>query len=649
MQYIKRKTIANFKYDDHSREKSDAGKKNIYSFRKSLRSLELERTSTCGLSNKEKKSSENIIKLKSSYRKETPNCMDKNSLNKINSKKGNVPGRDFETKHDTSAENKRRGSTSTGNSFYISKSSMSEVEPKGKVTRGKGQEVEMEGDTEESQGYAEVREEDAKDSDEDVEVSEEHAKESDEDTEVSEEDMAVSVTNDDYSERLGVFQRKNAHEGRKKDIMGGRKKNIPINSRQSVFERLATTNQLGHSNKCANEKLRKQFTENISSIMKQKPRKSFSIRLDKNVTYSSFMPYNKARKENMEKKLNIIRAKSQMLKIAERYMSSEKIKSLKMKERSHTQSLAKNKKWHLDMGLISGPFIPKRREELKGLRRPGYIPNYLREINMKIKSNQTNEIRGKTHALSSMGNVELGDPPNDRQGRRQCDHLMKQKTKRLVLRKRSSVAGFPLFENIIALNYTGGVYTWDGYRWKCVHNSCESFTSICTNKWGQVICINSKFKPGYMLNDKCFERIETWGEGFFVKIIISQKNKMWGINLRGDLQKWDTYEWTEVRKAYGIAKLKSLAFDRNNQLWLLDQRNYFYIYDGENKNWMLKNVNGVNIKDFDFNENNVLVAVANDGVIKIYKNNRWIKYGILAEMKIACLHFLRAAQSGGAK
>ncbi|GAW81386.1 hypothetical protein, conserved [Plasmodium gonderi] len=427
--------------------------------------------------------------------------------------------------------------------------------------------------------------------------------------------------------------------------------------RTSVFHRLATTHTLSSSNRCVNPKIKKQFTENIHSTMKGGgPKKTFSMSEDKKEKYSSFAPYNKARMQNMEKKLNIIRAKTQILKIAENFMSMDKIKSFKMVKRGNTQSLAKNRMFHSSKTKNLGPFLPHKIGEVKEPRDDACASSYFLgrsersgNVNIDMKANTSNHVKDKGQKTWKRKNDD--NDTNDKLSIKRNFHLNNRSTlkkyQKMVLRKICSQHGFPLFENLLAVNNSGGIYAWGGYAWKKINILYEYFISLCTNKKGHIICINKNFKPGFIMNNNCFQKIDTYKEDFFFKIVISSKNKIWGINLRGDLQKWEKYEWVQEKRAYGISKLRSLAFDRSDNLWVLDQRNYFFIFYTKHKNWMLHNVNNKGrgkIYDFDFNPNNFLVAVTTDGMIKIYKNGRWIKCGILGQMKIVSLHFSRMVE-----
>ncbi|KMZ80201.1 conserved Plasmodium protein, unknown function [Plasmodium vivax] len=389
----------------------------------------------------------------------------------------------------------------------------------------------------------------------------------------------------------------------------------------SVFQRLATTHTLSSSYRRASPKLKKLHTENLQAALKGGgPKKAFSMKVDKNVTYSSFAPYNKARKINAERKLNMIRAKTQILKIAERFMSTEKIKSFQMVERRNTQSLARGGKPHSEMEQLEREEKLERLKKLEktGGRKPGDIPIPL---------------RGSSTKHGDLGKANQKNRPTLR------------KHKKMVLQKTGSQQGLPLFENMLGVSHSGGVYTWDGYQWRKINILYEYFVSLCTDKKGHILCINTDFKPGFLMSNRCFQKIDTHREALFLKMAISGRNKMWAINLRGDLQKWDKYEWVQEKKAYGIAKLKSLAFDRSDRLWVLDEKNYFYIYHTERKNWMLHSDSskggGGNINDFDFNESNFLVALTSDGMIKFCRNGRWVRCGMLGQVKISSLHFSR--------
>ncbi|EUD68292.1 hypothetical protein C922_01312 [Plasmodium inui San Antonio 1] len=417
----------------------------------------------------------------------------------------------------------------------------------------------------------------------------------------------------------------------------------------SVFQRLATTHTLSSSYRCVSPKLKKLHTENLQAALKgEKPKKAFSMRIDKNVTYSSFTPYNKAKKINSERKLNMMRAKTQILKIAERFMSTDKIKSFQMVERRKTQSFAKREKPLSDQVQILGPFSPKKggdeltkSEKSERSERPhksGDIPTSLRRSSTK-HGDMSNDNRGKEPnetAAKWGGQIEA----------KQKKRPTLRKHRKMVLRKADRQQGFALFENMLGVSHSGRVYSWDGYQWRGINIFYECFVSLCSDKKGHIICINTDFKPGFLMSNRCFEKIDTHREAVFLKMAVSARNKMWAINLRGDLQKWDKYEWVQVKKAYGIAKLKSLAFDRNDHLWVLDEKNYFYIFNRERKNWMLHSDSsrgGGNIDDFDFNESNFLVALTFDGMIKICRDGRWVKCGMLGQMKISSLHFLRKA------
>ncbi|ANQ08682.1 Uncharacterized protein PCOAH_00029910 [Plasmodium coatneyi] len=411
----------------------------------------------------------------------------------------------------------------------------------------------------------------------------------------------------------------------------------------SVFQRLATTHTLSNSYRHVSPKLKKLHTENLQAALKNGgPNKAFSMKVDKNVTYTSFSPYNKARKINAERKLNMIRAKTQILKIAERFMSTDKIKSFQMGEKRNTQSFAKSGKPPSEKVQVLGPFLPKKGgneliklEKLEKLeksvgKKPGDIPIHLRRSSTKH---------------GNLGNANHGKGPNEKVANRKNRPILR-KDKKMVLRKMGSQQGLPLFENMLGVSPSGEVYSWNGYHWKRINILYECFVSLCTDKRGHIICINTDFNLGFLMSNRCFQKIDTHRETLFLKMAISGRNKMWAINLRGDLQKWDKYEWVQEKKAYGIAKLKSLAFDRNDHLWVLDEKNYFYIFNTQRKNWMLHSDasrGGGKINDFDFNENNFLVALTSDGMIKICKNGRWVKCGMLGQMKISSLHFLRKA------
>ncbi|GAB66896.1 hypothetical protein PCYB_102460 [Plasmodium cynomolgi strain B] len=405
----------------------------------------------------------------------------------------------------------------------------------------------------------------------------------------------------------------------------------------SVFQRLATTHTLSSSYRRLSPKLKKLHTENLQGALKGgEPKKAFSMRVDKNVIYSSFSPYNKARKVNAERKLNMIRAKTQILKIAESFMSTDKIKSFQMVERRKTQSFANRGK------PLSEKSEKLEKSEKSERRKPGDIPTSLRRSSTK-HGDLGNANQGKEpdeSVVKSSGQIEAN----------QKKRPILRKHKKMVLQKTGSQQGLPLFENMLGVSPSGGVYSWDGYQWKRINIFYERFVSLCTDKKGHIICINTDFQPGFLMSNRCFQKIDTHREeAFFLKMAISGRNKMWAINLRGDLQKWDKYEWVQEKKAYGIAKLKSLAFDRNDHLWVLDEKNYFYIFNTERKNWLLHSDSsrgGGNINDFDFNESNFLVAVTSDGMIKICRNGRWVKCGMLGQMKISSLHFLRKAGGG---
>ncbi|KEG03636.1 conserved Plasmodium protein, unknown function [Plasmodium vinckei vinckei] len=612
MQYLKGKTIATLKYDDNSSEKNNENPQKSSSNFKMLHTIG-EKFSLNDLSYNEKKE-KNKLKTKPSHSNQK-NIVNKNPFNETTS---NKIKKEYDRMNDTILKNKLSDKLSSQHSDDDSKSLISELEEKKKEKNN------LENDTEsENNEYVVKQSNNSMDSSENG-SGKRNDKNKSKDAESEEESTSV----------LGIEQKESIKK-----------------KRESVFERLYTSNKFDYNKKKSlDPKLKKQFTENIYSVMENdkgriKPKKSFSIRVDKNVTYSSFIPYNKARKENLEKKLNIMRAKSHVFKIAEMYMNSDKLKSLKMIEKGNTQSFDKSKK---KIGLkkmqTSDPFfllhknLEENNKQFKKVVND--TPNDSKRKSMrddKLNNNIKSKVENKT-------NVKKFNYDKYIKLRKYVS--IKNKTKMILPKKfhKDNLHGFRLFDNMIGINNLGKLYFWNGYKWKNINIFYEHFISACTNKNGQIICINNNYKPGYLLMNKSFKKIDTCIEEFFFKIAISNKNKIWGINLRGDLQKWYLYQWIVIKKAYGISKLKSLAFDRNNKLWVLDQKNYFYIYDTEYKNWMLRNVNGANIKDFDFNEDNLLIAVTNDGVIKIFKNNRWIKYGILAEMKIASLHFLRNAK-----
>ncbi|SBT71704.1 conserved Plasmodium protein, unknown function [Plasmodium malariae] len=653
MRNIKRKTIANLNYDSSSIDTNIPDKGTNTSLRKGLRSGKQNKSTSDDPSDGEKELGENITELKLSYmkKKKKKSALDKNALTRTKSMYLSTVGNTLSLKRGNTSLPKTKGKIMMGYPHLVSKYSTNNVKPQieESVKEGKDQEEENEvGDVNSEVGDVNSEVEDVNSEVEDVnsEVEDVNSEVENANNEVEDVNSEVENANNEVEHANNEVEKKSNEEedkehSHRKDE--GRRKKIS-SKRESIFQRLATANTISSSNKIVNEKLRKQFTENIYSIMKMGPTKSFNVKLDNNITYSSFMPYNKARKLNMEKKLNIMKAKSQMLKIAEKYMSTDKMKSCKMMERRNTQSLIKNIKLITEGIEVLGPFLPKKREEIKATRKLGYVPNYLKEI-ITEREKSNNWVNGER--CGEMDNITNGIMSNKFNGE-SCDksrnNLTQGKNGKMVLRKRSGMQGFTLFENMIALNNIGKVYVWDGYQWKNIKILYESFLSISTTKNGYIICINRKFKPGYLMNNKYFHKMDTFTDTYFLKIVTSIKNKIWGINLRGELQKWNKYEWKEEKKAYGISKLKSLAFDRNNKLWVLDQQDYFYIFDIEYNNWMLKNINGTNIKDFDFNENNFLVAVTNHGMIKIYKNNKWIKYGILAEMKIASFHFIRRVE-----
>ncbi|SCN62304.1 conserved Plasmodium protein, unknown function [Plasmodium chabaudi adami] len=611
MQYLKGKTIATLKYDDNSSEKNNENPKKSSSNFKVLRTIG-EKFSLNDLSYNDKKNEKNKLKAKPSHSTQK-NIVNENPFNETTS---NKIKKEYDGMNDQKLKNRLSDKLSSQHSDDDSKSSISELEEK-KTNNN------LENDT--------------------VSEHDEYV--------VNQSNNSMDSSENGSGKRSDKNKSKDAESDEERTSVLDIEKKESINKKgESVFERLYTSNKFDYNKKKSlNPKLKKQFTENIYSVMENdkgriKPKKSFSIRVDKNVTYSSFMPYNKARKENLEKKINIMRAKSQVLKIAEMYVSSDKLKSLKMIEKGNTQSFDKNKK---KIGFkkmqTSDPFF--------------LLHKNLEENNIQFKkvvSNTPNDSK-----IQSMRNEKFNNIKSNVQNKKNVKKFnydkyiklrkyvsIKNKTKMILPKNfhKDNLQGFRLFDNMIGINNLGKLYFWNGYKWKNINIFYEHFISACTNKNGQIICINNNYKPGYLLMNKSFKKIDTCIEEFFFKIAISNKNKIWGINLRGDLQKWNLYQWSVIKKAYGISKLKSLAFDRNNKLWVLDQRNYFYIYDTEYKNWMLRNVNGANIKDFDFNDDNLLIAVTNDGVIKIFKNHRWIKYGILAEMKIASLHFLRNAK-----
>lgn len=386
------------------------------------------------------------------------------------------------------------------------------------------------------------------------------------------------------------------------------KKSITLNKTEYSFQRMDTNNPMKNNYKYMKSKLKKNLTLHTDNVKENNPKKSVSMRIDKNIIYSKTPSYNKNRKENM------IKAKSQILKIAEQYMSTDKIKAFKTIERGNTRFLNKNKKIDPEKIQNLGPFVPKRVIEKKTERKLGYIPNYIR----KEKKNE--------HKFDNANIL-----------------FSKDKNNKITIQKKTKKNdGFGLFENMLVLNNLGTIYEWDGYQMNKIKHLYEQFICLCTNEKGNILCIDLNYKPGYLMCNRHFNRMDDNTEfSLFKKMVISVKNKIWGIDIQGNLKRWNKYEWIKVKKAYGIFKLKSLAFDRKNRLWVLDEQNYFYIYDTEDKNWMLKNVNGCNINDFDFNENDNLTAVTKDGIIKIYKKNRWIKYGILGEVKIRSLHFIR--------
>ncbi|SCN44846.1 conserved Plasmodium protein, unknown function [Plasmodium malariae] len=680
MRNIKRRTIANLNYDSSSIDTNIPDKGSNTSLRKGLRTGKQNKSTSDDPSDGEKELGENITELKLSYmkKKKKKSALDKNAHTRTKSMYLSAVGNTLSLKRGNTSLPKTKGKIMMAYPHLVSKYSTNNVKPQieESVKQGNDQEEkkEKEKEKEVEDEYGEVGDVNSEVGDVDSEVEDVNSEVEDANSEVEDvnsevedvnsevedvnsevedvnsevenannevEDVNSEVENANYEVEKKSNEEEDKEQSHRNDE--GRRKKIS-SKRESIFQRLATANTISSSNKIVNEKLRKQFTENIYSIMKMGPTKSFNVKLDNNITYSSFMPYNKARKLNMEKKLNIMKAKSQMLKIAEKYMSTDKMKSCKMMERRNTQSLIKNIKLITEGIEVWGPFLPKKREEIKATRKLGYVPNYLKEI-ITEREKSNNWVNGEL--CGEMDNITNGIMSNKFNGEscnKSRNNLTQGKNGKMVLRKSSGMQGFTLFENMIALNNIGKVYVWDGYQWKNIKILYESFLSISTTKNGYIICINRKFKPGYLMNNKYFHKMDTFTDTYFLKIVTSIKNKIWGINLRGELQKWNKYEWKEEKKAYGISKLKSLAFDRNNKLWVLDQQDYFYIFDIEYNNWMLKNINGTNIKDFDFNENNFLVAVTNHGMIKIYKNNKWIKYGILAEMKIASFHFIRRVE-----
>ncbi|CAA9988667.1 conserved Plasmodium protein, unknown function [Plasmodium knowlesi strain H] len=444
---------------------------------------------------------------------------------------------------------------------------------------------------------------------------------------------------DSNTDRSGNSSEKESVDKPKRLVKSGIKK-------VSVFQRLATTHTLSSSNRHVSPKLKKLHTENFQGDLKSGgPKKAFSMRVDKNVVYSSFSPYNKARKINVERKLNMMRAKTQILKIAERLMSTDKIKPFQMVGEQNIQSFGKSGKPLSEKVQILSSSLSTRGEEK--LTKFGKLENSQgktpREIQTSIRRSSTKHGH-LGNANHHQGFYETAAKWSGHIEAKKKNAPILRKDKKMVLRKMTSQKGLPLFENMLAVSLSGEVYSWDGYDWKRINILYESFVSLCTDKEGHIICINRNFNLGFLMSNRCFQKIDTHRETLFLKMAISGRNKMWAINLRGDLQKWNKYEWVQERKAYGIAKLKSLAFDRNGHLWVLDEKNYFYIFNTQRKNWMLHSDSsrgGGNIDDFDFNESNFLVALASDGMIKICKNGRWVKCGILGQMKITSLHFLR--------
>ncbi|EAA16194.1 hypothetical protein [Plasmodium yoelii yoelii] len=567
MQYLKGKTVATLKYDDNSSEKNNEKQKKSNSYFKMLHTIG-EKSSLNDLSYNDKKKEKKKEKAKESHNNQK-NIVNGNSFNEATS---NKIKNEYDGMNDRISKKKLSGKLWSQDSDDDSNSSIYELEEKKKKKNNKEiMENNLEDDSvSEDDEYVENQSNNSMDSSENR-SDKKNDKNKSKDTESEEENTTV----------LGIEKKESI---KKKE--------------ESVFERLYTSNKFDYSKKRSlDPKLKKQFTENIYSIMEKekggnKPKKSFSIRLDKNVTYSSFMPYNKARKENLEKKLNIMRAKSQVLKIAEMYMNSDKLKSLKMIEKGNTQSFDKNKK---KIGLkkmqTSDPFfiLHKNLEEnniqLKKVVNDG--PNDSKTQSMK--DDKFNNTKSKVQNKTNVKKFNY-----DKYVKLRKYVSFKNKTKMILAKKspKDNLQGFKLFDNMIGINNFGKLYFWNGYKWKNINIFYENFISACTNKNGQIICINNNYKPGYLLMNKSFKKIDTCIEEFFFKIAISNKNKIWGINLRGDLQKWNLYQWIIIKKAY----------------------------------------------------DNLLIAVTNDGIIKIFKNHRWIKYGILAEMKIASLHFLRNAK-----
>ncbi|SOV11989.1 conserved Plasmodium protein, unknown function [Plasmodium gaboni] len=627
MEHIKRKTVANIKYNSYSDDENIFKKMSTLSSKKGLDNITSKRKNiNLDMNGKNAIFSQNSIKLKIPFEKRENDITHKGKgKNKIRfaqsteyekmpiiKKKGNIE-RDV---HD----NVRKGKS---NIFYYKKSvSSSSIE--NEYNDDDEDEDDDEEDVDDDEEDVDDDEEDVDDDEEDVDDDEEDVDDDEEDVDDDEEDVDDDeedvneddidddhyndppLNNDDNKKQFNTPKKVYIQDDMKSCL--NHKKSKTLNKTEYSFQRMNTNNAMKNNYKYMKSTLKKNFTLNIDKIKENNPKKSVSMRIDKNIIYSKTPSYNKNGKENM------IKAKSQILKIAEQYMSTDKIKAFKTIERGNTRFLNKNKKIDPDKIQNLGPFVPKMIIEKKTERKLGYIPNYIRKE------------KKKEHTSDNANILFSKDKDN----------------KITIQKKKKKNDGFGLFENMLVLNNLGKIYEWDGYQMNKIKNLYEQFICICTNKKGNLLCIDLNYKPGYLLCNRHFNRMDhNTQSSLFKKIVISIKNKIWGIDIQGNLKRWNKYEWIEVKKAYGIFKLKSLAFDRKNRLWVLDEQNYFFIYDTEDKNWMLKNVNGCNINDFDFNDNDNLTAVTKDGIIKIYKKNRWIKYGILGEVKIRSLHFIR--------
>lgn len=356
-------------------------------------------------------------------------------------------------------------------------------------------------------------------------------------------------------------------------------------------------------------------SSNRYSIFKENAKKSYNIGLDAKRSFSMKLPssntgYNTpTQKKNRMNELQsnkIFKSKSQVLRAAELFLSVSNTPIPKL-ERKSTESSFIRKNKNLEKLSIVGPFKPKEKEKKMLIRKSGHLPSYMKHSIKRMSSNFRRE--------------------NNR--------------KKMKLIPQQKPNTFKIFQNLIILDNEGKIHMWDGYQWNHLYIPYESFTSLHTNKFGNVLCINKQYDCGYLLNSKHFRCIHSWEQYNFAKIVFSNKGKLWGISLTGDLFRWNKFEWKKIKKAYGIANLKSISFDRQNQLWALDICDYFYIFDNSDKSWVVKDIIGKNIRDFDFNKNNHMIATTNEGLIKIHNSEKWINYGMLGQKQIATIHFIR--------